>query len=292
MNRILIDGSYIAYANIFSTYSAVFNNQQFGPNFTPTDNEDFCEKLSEKYFGNLEYITRTIKESLQNTDTNSQECEAILVLDCKKTTNHRLRIFPDYKKQRIDATPPFNIGAAFNFLRHNFIQSGRMKAMLDIDWLSVDQAEGDDIIAVLVHSFPTDNNIIIAKDKDFVQLTDSARLFDHRLNEMTTQSIMEKHNINVSITPSQYLTLKIILGDGADNIPQVKKGLGFKRAINLITDKTAMDTFLAESPPDVLERIRLNRELIDMTRIPDDIKLNVLKSYLTLKKTNAEVNTL
>jgi 5'-3' exonuclease len=200
-------------------------------------------------------------------------------MDGKKTENHRLKIFPEYKKHRIEAERPFDIGATFNHIYTTFISSGKLKSMLNINHMRVRGAEGDDIIGVLVRSFPEDTNIIIAKDKDFLQLTDTARLFDHRLKEITTEDIA-----GMNLTPKQYLMVKIMIGDGADGIPQVKPGMGIKRAAKIVTSKEKFQEFLEKSEPSVIEKMKLNRELIDLTRIPDEVKVRILTEYVDVRK--------
>lgn len=100
---------------------------------------------------------------------------------------------------------------------------------LPIKILSLDKVEADDIIAFL--SVETTKNTktkayIVSSDKDFLQLVD---------NQITVYSAVEKEfytpkkvKEKYGIEPYNFLTYKILMGDGSDKIPGVK-GLGPKK---------------------------------------------------------------
>ena len=73
-----------------------------------------------------------------------------------------------------------------------------------------------------------------------------------------------------SVSHSDYLLSKILLGDGADNISKVFPRVGIKRVLALIHDKKALKEKLAESQT-AADQYRLNKKLISFDEIPADL---------------------
>jgi len=151
--------------------------------------------------------------------------------------------------------------------------------------MRIPHAEADDIIAVLLMSRGENRNIIVSSDKDFIQL--------HHLSDQyspVTKKLLNGHN------PKTYLREHILRGDRSDGVPNIfssddtfveNKRQKPMRKTNVITLLEAMDNH----PPEELYNLaKCNRDtwirnwqrnstLIDLTKIPEEIVINILKEY-------------
>ena len=81
---------------------------------------------------------------------------------------------------------------------------------------------------------------------------------------------------DVEVTPKEYLTSKILLGDGADNISKVFAGVGPKKALKLIRDKELLKKKLSESQA-AAKQFLTNKKLISFDCIPKELEQHIVE---------------
>ena len=153
--------------------------------------------------------------------------------------------------------------------------------------LHIDKCEADDIIATVVEQTQEfgqyEDVMIVSADKDFIQL--------HKYDNVRQYSPMTKKFIEDK-NPRTYIAEHIFKGDSSDGVPNV-----------LSPDNTFVDG-IRQSPVtqkkidawmqsiDSLEHIMdinvyrnycRNKKLIDLSEIPNDIKENIINTYVNTK---------
>ena len=149
---------------------------------------------------------------------------------------------------------------------------------------------GDDVIAVLTNYFlnsTKDDIVILSCDKDMIQLyTDRVKIITIEGENREPKKELEKAlktKIDTDITASDYLLFKILIGDGADGIPNIKSGLGPKKAWKYIQDKEALKNLLKEDITITDSFIR-NKKLISMKEIPQPVHDLIINEYQSMSK--------
>lgn len=106
----------------------------------------------------------------------------------------------------------------------------------------------------------------------------------HGVNEVRTpkrelQILTRTENIKEDITAGDFLLFKILIGDGADNIPSVKPRLGPKSALKYILDKSQIELKkLLKEDVNILKSFKRNKQMISMKSIPDYVKELILEN--------------
>ena len=191
----------------------------------------------------------------------------------------RRDVFPHYKHNRkkgreespLDWDQIFGI---LNGIKDELIEFFPYKV------LEVYGAEADDIIAALCLELEFDNGktLIVSGDKDFIQL--------QKFKNVTQYSPITKKFVNGQ-DPHKYLKEHILRGDSSDGIPNVlspdhtfseglrQRPLGKKKIENWIGND--IDDVL---PNDEVKRnYQRNEMLIDLSKSPDELYINILKEY-------------
>jgi hypothetical protein len=144
--------------------------------------------------------------------------------------------------------------------------------------VDIESAEADDIIATLVKEFsefPAQDILILSGDKDFIQLhtNDNVKQYD---------PVRKKYIKNPD--PARYLKEHILKGDSGDGVPNVLSNdncfvVGERQ--KPMTQKkldVLIEADLDESHP-IYRNYMRNKQLIDLSMVPDDISAKVLESY-------------
>ncbi len=281
----IVDLSYIIFFSgysAFSTYKRNFDiqNSSLYPKFDPTLDEEFCE-----IFQNT--LTYTIKKPLQSINPFINMSNVIFCTDCARKNIWRREFYPDYKINRDTkdtSKDEFDFGKVFNYAKKIAIPNLCEEYGCII--VSCECAEGDDVIAVLTKKILSDNNknkvIIISSDRDMLQLyQDRVTIITAQGQERTPVKDIEKLvkiKVNESFSASDFLLFKILIGDGADNIPNVKSGIGNKKALALVNDREKLKKMLIEDSL-VRESFSRNKRLISMNEIPGEVAEMILESY-------------
>lgn len=137
----------------------------------------------------------------------------------------------------------------------------------DFETIRVDEAEADDIIAVLTKEYRDKEPIWIASsDKDFVQLQDTpnVNIYDPL-----------KQKFKPTVDKDFFLKTHIIMGDSSDNIKAIRPGVGEKTAVKLLKE---LDILL-QTNPSMKEKYIFNQNLIDFEFIPCYISERIKEQF-------------
>lgn len=204
-----------------------------------------------------------------------------LIIACDNTNYWRKHKFPYYKANRKKAIAESEMNWKSIFECMNKIRS-ELKEFFPYRVIDVESAEADDIIATLVAEFGLSINtgekiLILSGDKDFIQL--------HTYANVKQYDPVKKKWISHN-DPNAFLVEHIMKGDASDGIPNIlsdddcfvtgtrQKPLTAKRMtslINTIPDK--------DYDQRTYRNFCRNRELIDLSYIPEKIKESVLSQY-------------
>ena len=212
-----------------------------------------------------------------------------LVICCDSKHYWRRDYFPNYKANRKKDRASSGHDWDFIFTSLNDVRD-EIKEHFPYKVLEVYGAEADDIIATLVKYEKSDDTVIISSDKDFIQL------HSHKVKQYSPVS---KKLVN-GTTPQHYLREHIIKGDRSDGVPNVlspddtftesKRQKPIRKTM-LITLTEAMEKW---EPKDLFQLAKCNRDtwmrnwqrnetLIDLSKIPDDIRNDILREFKDTK---------
>lgn len=205
-----------------------------------------------------------------------------LVIACESASNWRYGAFPYYKanrkKDREESTLDWEgIFEGMRQLREDLTDYFPYRI------ISVDGCEGDDVIGSIANEFGSqlpggEPILILSGDKDFKQLQTYLNV-DH-------YDPVRKRKMDVA-NPDEFLMELIIDGDSGDGIPNVLS------ADNSRALKIRQTTMTKKRVEEVKQQIKTgvwtdsvaqhgyyrNRELIDLTFTPKDLRDKVLESY-------------
>lgn len=207
----------------------------------------------------------------------------------------RRDVYPEYKasrrKNRAEGTSGHDWTEVFrimNLVREEIIES------MPYQVLQFDNVEADDIIATLVEATQEfgqhDDVMIVSADKDFIQLQryDNVKQF----SPMTKKLVTDKN-------PSVYLFEHILKGDSSDGVPNVLSaddvftsgGRQTPLTAKKIAEWSLAKNTLAETmPSEVYRNFVRNRQLIDLSYIPERISKMILDGHnASPQKGNAKV---
>lgn len=203
-----------------------------------------------------------------------------IVIACDDKNYWRKQIFPYYKANRKKARDSSELDWSLIFDVFNKIKA-EIKQYFPYRVIQVDHAEADDIISTLVHNnsdevFGGKNILILSGDKDFVQL--------QKFPNVKQYDPIRKKWIACK-DPEKYLFEHILKGDPGDGIPNVlsdddtfvtdkrQKPLTQKKIDTIYNDGVFMLDKLAD------KNYRRNRDLVDLSCIPANIKESVISKY-------------
>lgn len=236
--KLVFDGSHLLYRSAFVAFS----------------NEN--SKMA-SVGGILFVFMRTLMSSLDRFYATG----AIVFWDEDHGNSHRLAILPQYKGTRSKEETPQRIA-----MRH---ARGLLKIILPklriINYGS-SFAEADDL-AFLVSKY-LNNCILVSEDYDWMQsITPSNTLYRPIADETYNYQYMIDNYFGSEFDPIEvFKYVKAIVGDGSDNIPQVKFRVGE------VTAKKAVRQMMLGEPmikdlDSLREQININYRVIDMSWI-------------------------
>lgn len=128
---------------------------------------------------------------------------------------------------------------------------------LPVTTVSVDKAEADDVLAYyakkITQSDPDSHVYLMSSDRDFLQLVnEKITVYSPTKKVFYTPLEVSKE---YGVSPINFLTYKILLGDKTDNVPGVE-GLGPKKALKLFPELKSHTSFTLK---DVLDKSRLKQ---------------------------------
>ena len=210
-----------------------------------------------------------------------------IVIACDSKNYWRREIFPHYKASRKKAreSSGHDWGSIFDCL--NKIRD-ELKNHSPYKVIEIETSEADDIVAVLVQKYSATQKImILSSDKDFAQL--------QRYPNVEQYSPILKKFIKEPLPLAQLKQL-IIRGDKGDGIPNILSADDcFVTATRQkpITE-TKIIGWMNQEPKNfcndlMLRNFSRNETLIDLTKIPENLKETILHTYENAKgKTKQE----
>ena len=204
-----------------------------------------------------------------------------IIIACDSKNYWRREIFPHYKAGRKKAreSSGHDWGSIFDCL--NKIRD-ELKNHSPYKVIEIETSEADDIVAALVQKYSATQKImILSSDKDFAQL--------QRYPNVEQYSPILKKFIKEPLPLAQLKQL-IIRGDKGDGIPNILSADDcFVTATRQkpITE-TKIIGWMNQEPKDfcndlMLRNFSRNETLIDLTKIPENLKETILHTYENAK---------
>ena len=196
-----------------------------------------------------------------------------MVIACDDRNYWRKQHFPYYKANRKKTRDASEINWTHVFEVFNKIKS-ELREFFPYRVIQIETAEADDIIATLVQrsSIP-EEILILSGDKDYIQL----HKYSYIKQYDPTRKKWIAHN-----DPQRYLFEHICKGDSSDGIPNIlSDGDSFvngKRQKPL-TQKKIDELYNDFSNQQYAISFERNKQLIDLTMIPEYIKNQVMTKY-------------
>ena len=222
-------------------------------------------------------VRHMVLNSLRSYKQKFGEEYGEMVIACDNTNYWRKQVFPYYKANRKKSRDTSELDWKSIFECMNKIRA-ELKEFFPYRVIDIESAEADDIIATLVRkTYPNEKVLILSGDKDFIQL--------HIYSEVKQYDPTRKKWINHN-EPARYLAEHILKGDSGDGVPNV-----------LSSDNCFVvgerQKPLTQKKIDALIELNLNgkfdhqyariyyrnKQLIDLSMIPENIKVKVLESY-------------
>ncbi len=213
-----------------------------------------------------------------------------IVIACDSRKYWRKDVFPNYKANRKKARQESGLDWNLIFDTINLLKS-EIKDHLPYQLVEIEGAEADDVIACYVQWLKNENEkvLIISADHDFMQL--------HKFNNVYQWSPTKNDFVTCKVDPKDKLFEHIIKGDKGDGVPNVlsdddtivdgrrQKPIQTKKLNAWKIDPTSMPHDSA-----FITNFERNQTLIDLSKIPDDIKDKIQSVFLnkTLQTENAK----
>jgi DNA polymerase-1 len=225
----------------------------------------------------------------------------IIAFDGQGSSTNKRYIYPDYKANR-----GLNRVTNWDSFESQKDESEAITSQivrliyylktLPVDLISIDKIEADDVIGYITGKLDGEVTIM-SSDKDYLQLvSDKITVYSPTKKKFYDRDLVLSE---FGVTPKNFLTQKILLGDSGDNVPGVK-GLGSKTMLKsfpeLGTEKEiSLDDILSkcEDKKKIFESIknyefqlRINKRLMDLKdpNIPEEAIEEINSVLLEAKK--------
>jgi 5'-3' exonuclease len=211
-----------------------------------------------------------------------------IVIACDNRHYWRRQFFPNYKANRKKnrADSGFDWNSIFEALHQ---VRAELSEHFPYPVIDVDGAEADDVIGVLAEYSQTSNVdgllpsaepfLVLSGDHDFNQL--------QKWSNVKQYAPVQKKFVKITESPSAVLMEHIIMGDKGDGVPNILSDddtfVTGSRQRPMKKDKVA--EWKHQKPEDFItsdemwRNFQRNRELVDLSRIPEDIKEAIIDSY-------------
>lgn len=289
-NKILvvIDGSYFMYYVLYGAVNQFFNKhrQEYDTIVKPARETDqkalpsllisdtFKKELKQSLMKRCEFLDFVLQKNFQKELDEARSCTFIFALDDYVSNSFRRQQYPEYKATRKLALKSYSTSDIQEYMVKVLFPEMDILNRYGYHNLKVDGAEGDDVIACIMNNFSDYSlKVLFASDHDFCQL-EGIRQFDLRGNPVVPK-INYKGDI-VEIAPKTALMMKIIMGDGSDNIPSIAERMGPMTAYKYANDRNLLKKLLTENKS-AAKKFLLNRSLIDFNKIPKDLSNKIIE---------------
>ena len=199
-----------------------------------------------------------------------------LVIACDNKNYWRRQLFPYYKanRKKNQEASEVNWKAIFECL--NKIRA-ELKDVFPYRVIDIESAEADDIIGTLclTHGNTGEKILILSGDKDFIQLQ---RFINVRQYDPVRKKFIAHNN------PDRFLFEHILKGDAGDGIPNVLSNdncmvIGERQRPLTQKKIEALENIASSLDHPVFRNYKRNEQLIDLTKIPDYISVQILESF-------------
>lgn len=220
-----------------------------------------------------ETIDWHLRGHFQNEIDTMDKIDIVFVMDDFTSKSFRKELYPQYKAQRKLVPKSYDMYKIRNYVFDVIFKELELEEKYGYKFISVAGAEADDIIAIAMNKCSDDYmiKVLFASDHDFVQLENVKQI------DLFGKEVQCKIG-SIEVTPQEYLLGKILLGDGADNIGKVFKGVGPKKAINLIRNKDKLKEMLKENAESA-RQYKLNKQLIAFSEIPEELSNRICEEF-------------
>jgi 5'-3' exonuclease len=289
---LVVDGSYFMHFTIASAvgrwekYSSIAKtvlkpaketDQTNLPNLTAYP--DFCKFLENRISQKLSDIDNMISDSFQDELSRIDIVHKVFTIDAPVANNWRRKEYPSYKAQRKLEPKQYNIRALMDYTENLIRTKFNLEESLNYSIINVNDAEGDDIIAtILTRLNDYDLKILVASDRDFLQLEGVNQIDLFGSPKTPLPELCKKKNTTIS--PKEYLLIKTIIGDKADNIPACFSKIGETKALALVKNKARLKEMLKEDKQ-AANQFFINKKLIDFSYIPDELSNIIIEKVNT-----------
>jgi hypothetical protein len=223
-------------------------------------------------------VRHMVLNSLRNYRQKFSDEYGEIVIACDNTNYWRKKFFPYYKANRKKSQEKSELDWKAIFECLNKIRQ-ELKDYFPYRVIDIESAEADDIIATLAENygqFADDDVLILSGDKDFIQL--------HVHSHVKQYDPVRKKWITHS-NPRQYLKEHVLKGDSGDGVPNVLSSdncfVTGERQRPLTQKKIDALIEQGENITDEITKRNYyrNRELIDLSYIPQEIRAKIIESY-------------
>lgn len=224
--------------------------------------ESFKRILKKFVMKRCETLDWLLRSNFQEQIDLVDKIDFVFAMDDFTSNNFRKQLYPGYKAQRKLVPKQFDAPKIRNYVFDVIFKELELEQKYGYKFISVPGAEADDVIAVMFQRCADDYQlkVLFASDHDFSQL--------EGVNQMNLYGKDVKPVIDsIEVSPKDYLLSKILLGDSADNISKVFKGIGQKKVMKLIFDKSKLKSMLKEDQAAAYQ-FQLNKKLIAFSEIP------------------------
>ena len=205
-----------------------------------------------------------------------------LVICCDSKRYWRKEVFPFYKASRKKDRQSSGVDWNTMFTTLNKVRQELMD-VFPYKTILIDGAEADDIIGCIARNVTNEKILILSSDKDFIQL---------HINPNVKQYSPVLKKFVRHENPEIYLKEHIVKGDRGDGIPNINSPDGVfvdggrQKPVRkkILEELTCLDIDMIENSEhlekDMLKRNWMrNRQLIDLTVIPEEIENSIMSSY-------------
>jgi len=203
-----------------------------------------------------------------------------MIIACDDRRSWRKELFPYYKANRHKDREESEIDWNTVFEVLNKVRD-ELKEYFPYKVIHIDRAEADDIIGTLVHENGNtlEKIMIVSGDKDFRQLQMYTNVKQY---DPTRKKYIEERD------PDRFLREHILRGDRGDGVPNFLSqddSLVLKLRQKSLMEKK-VDQWVNQNPEEFCDEVMLkyynrNKQMVDLSLVPDDIKLSINQEYAT-----------
>ena len=254
---VLIDESYYIFNRYYATCSWFKRKNNELDHDNIIENKEFIISFFRHFDADMKKITKKFKTVKENI---------IFCVDCCRADIWRNVYYDQYKATRAKKN---NFNSEIFAIFKNYIHQNQYQ------YCECDNLEADDIAYLLQKKCREEIEksfiIIITNDSDYLQLYDpSVFIINMQFKDLS---------LKINHTPKIELQLKIIFGDKSDNIQKIQYGLNKEKAINL-AKMINEDLIKYLEKHNILDKYILNKKLVDLSEIPENLKILFYNKYL------------